>query len=189
MSDCLECGRDCQGARCELCSVEHNAPDTSDLDDYECPECGGPTSGEGVTCSVCRSEKARADGGEELHGTTEQKDQYSDVVEVTLSEYNSVELDSQLLSVSMLDPQDADFGVTVHRDGPDVALAAGTVREIDREDDRPHFHTYHSLSIEQAREIADGLHAAADEAERVLEEAEEDEKDSDSRGFLRRLMS
>jgi hypothetical protein len=115
--------------------------------------------------------------------------QYSDVVEVTPSGYNSVELDSQLLNASIVDGDDLDFGVTVHQDGPDIALSAGTVRERDRDDDRPHIHSYHALSNEQAREIADALHAAADEAERIAEQADEDQTHGESSGFLRRLMS
>lgn len=115
------------------------------------------------------------------------KQQYGDVVEVTPSDYNSVRLESQLINVNLMDEPGLDFGVTVHRDGPDVALASGTIRPTSRDDNRPHIHTYHSLTNEQAREIADALYAAVDEAERVEEEIEEE--NSDQEGFLRRLMS
>lgn len=115
------------------------------------------------------------------------KQQQRDVVEVTPSEYNSVRLDSQLLNVELLNEPGLDFGITVHHDGTDVALASGTIRPTARNDGRPHIHTYHGLTNEQAREIADALYAAADEAARIEEEIEE-EQDSDQEGFLRRLM-
>jgi hypothetical protein len=54
MSNCLDCGMPTKKRRCQTCSVEHNAPSADDHDDYECPDCGGPTSGDGVTCATCR---------------------------------------------------------------------------------------------------------------------------------------
>ena len=40
---------------CQLCAVEQKF-DGVDVDkgDYECPECGGKTSGEDVVCYECR---------------------------------------------------------------------------------------------------------------------------------------
>lgn len=129
--------------------------------------------------------QVRADGGSES-GT---KQQHRDVVEVTPSEYNSAVLKGPLVNVNIVnaDEDGLDFGITIHQDGTDVALAAGTVRELNTADETPHIHTYHALSNEQAREIADALHAAVDEAERIAEEAEDDPGD-DSGGILRRLM-
>lgn len=75
MTGCLNCGRDCDGARCKHCSVEHSAPDH---DTGECPQCGGPSLSDGVACADCRRDKARTDGSEpagEEHGTTEQNDE------------------------------------------------------------------------------------------------------------------
>lgn len=52
MSGCLECGQPTPKARCKLCRVEHTA--ATDHEFYECPDCGGVTSGEDVTCADCR---------------------------------------------------------------------------------------------------------------------------------------
>jgi hypothetical protein len=54
MAGCLDCGMPTQKRRCQTCRVEHNAGDGGSLTDHECPDCGGPTSGEGVTCATCR---------------------------------------------------------------------------------------------------------------------------------------
>lgn len=54
MSGCIDCGRPTQKARCETHRVEHSAGDGGSLTDHECPDCGGPTSGEGVVCNICR---------------------------------------------------------------------------------------------------------------------------------------
>lgn len=56
MSSCQKCGRDTYGKRrwCAECRAEETAPDYTG-GDYECPHCGGRTSGEGVTCRDCRT--------------------------------------------------------------------------------------------------------------------------------------
>lgn len=54
MSDCQCCGMPCMGRWCSSCEVEETAPDLTPSEDYECPHCGGTTSGEGVTCKDCR---------------------------------------------------------------------------------------------------------------------------------------
>jgi hypothetical protein len=52
-STCLKCDMPCQGRWCSTCEVEETAPDL-DSDQHDCPHCGGPTTGEGVTCANCR---------------------------------------------------------------------------------------------------------------------------------------
>lgn len=74
------------------------------------------------------------------------------------------------------------FGVTIHRDGQELALSAGSI--LDEGSDR--VHTYHSLSIEDAREIADELNAAADAAE--MAKNSHPEQPADDTSFLRRLL-
>jgi len=52
MTDCMECGRPTQKARCDQCRVEHAA--STDHEFYECPHCGGTTTGRDVECADCR---------------------------------------------------------------------------------------------------------------------------------------
>ncbi len=56
MSNCQNCGTETYGDKrwCSQCEVEETAPDLTNEEDYECPHCGGRTSGEGVTCADCR---------------------------------------------------------------------------------------------------------------------------------------
>jgi hypothetical protein len=54
---CKNCGAACQGARCRECEQLAAQENRSfDFTDYECPDCGGTTSGRGVTCFECRGE-------------------------------------------------------------------------------------------------------------------------------------
>jgi len=54
-TNCKNCGARCRGDRCRDCEQMHSAEtQLLDLDSYECPDCGGTTSGEGVTCFECR---------------------------------------------------------------------------------------------------------------------------------------
>ncbi|WP_135852596.1 hypothetical protein [Halorussus salinus] len=55
---CKDCGARCIGERCQHCERfqrRQNEDDPlGDHDYYDCPECGGITSGRGVTCADCR---------------------------------------------------------------------------------------------------------------------------------------
>jgi len=55
---CKDCGAQCHGQRCAACE-QTRANERNDLgvgDDYECPECGGTTSGPDVVCFQCRGD-------------------------------------------------------------------------------------------------------------------------------------
>lgn len=70
---CRRCGSPTSRRLCKNCSTavraENEARHGPDPDWYECPECGGSTSGEGVVCYRCRGDdegpELRADGGVE----------------------------------------------------------------------------------------------------------------------------
>ncbi|MFC3476267.1 hypothetical protein [Halobacterium litoreum] len=47
---CLDCGRNCRGARCSTCSVEHGAPE---YESGPCPDCGQETKPAGARCGDC----------------------------------------------------------------------------------------------------------------------------------------
>jgi len=70
---CDRCGSACQGKHCKTCEqlIAQGGRATDDvrttgvgLEDYSCPECGGPTSGQGVVCRTCR-QSVVPDGGSE----------------------------------------------------------------------------------------------------------------------------
>jgi len=57
---CDRCGsRTTRNHLCRECAILDR--DSHDTETYDCPDCGGPTSGEGVTCASCRS--TATDGG------------------------------------------------------------------------------------------------------------------------------
>jgi len=63
MTGCLKCGTSTPRRLCRDCARDERYTGTVERGiEYECPDCGGPTSGEGVTCFECRGE-VRADGG------------------------------------------------------------------------------------------------------------------------------
>ena len=52
---CELCGSRCHGRRCSSCEQIASAEDqVADTEAFECPNCGGTTSGEGVDCYRCR---------------------------------------------------------------------------------------------------------------------------------------
>lgn len=52
---CIQCGAHAHGDLCVDCRLDR-AAENADVDDtdYECPDCGGETSGPDVTCYKCR---------------------------------------------------------------------------------------------------------------------------------------
>ena len=71
MSNCVQCGRPTPRRTCRDCSRADRLEDAADYldgDAYECPSCGGETSGEGVVCYRCRGDGLETDGGERPRG-------------------------------------------------------------------------------------------------------------------------
>jgi hypothetical protein len=53
---CNKCGANCVGRLCQHCERferRQDAPER-DIGHFECPDCGGRTSGKDVTCANCR---------------------------------------------------------------------------------------------------------------------------------------
>lgn len=54
---CEVCGSRCHGRRCATCEKMASAEDQLvDTETFDCPECGGRTSGRGVVCASCRGD-------------------------------------------------------------------------------------------------------------------------------------
>lgn len=106
----------------------------------------------------------------------------TDILNIVTTEYNAARIESELIKgvIYSSDDTDHDFGIQVHQDGPDIALSAGTTYP-----DEPALYTYHGLSIEQAREVADALNEAADNAEAGASERIDVER---SESLLERLL-
>lgn len=61
MAGCQRCGRQTSNSRlCSECArADHYDQCGRDIDWAACPDCGGPTSGEDVTCRHCRRDDDR----------------------------------------------------------------------------------------------------------------------------------
>jgi hypothetical protein len=105
----------------------------------------------------------------------------SDILNITTTEYNAARIESELIKgvIYGSDDDKHEFGIQVHQDGRDIAMSAGTTYP-----DEPALHTYHGLSIEEAREIAASLNEAADRAEDVKAQNEQ----SEGKSLLERLI-
>lgn len=56
MSGCIVCGSPTKYRRCRDCQQADRRSQTVDDKDWsECPDCGGRSSGDGVTCADCRT--------------------------------------------------------------------------------------------------------------------------------------
>lgn len=109
----------------------------------------------------------------------QQEEPPRDVKCVTLSESSHGEARSGLMSATVdTTRDDAEFGVQILQDGSFVGLTSGTTWEGDED-----FKTFHTLTADQAREIAEALETAADDAEEAEASAEESPD-----GFLQRLI-
>jgi hypothetical protein len=123
----------------------------------------------------------------EIVTETSQRDEYgTDVVEVTPTERNRLWLRSELIHRTIEgDELEADIGVQIHQDGRHIALAAGTLDEISNDDVT--LEVYTGLEPTQARELADALYVAADNAEREYD-GEMPEHDEGKSSLLEKLL-
>lgn len=56
---CNRCGKPTSKRQCDQCSLATgDGRVATDYEVYECPACGGETSGEGVRCRHCREVEA-----------------------------------------------------------------------------------------------------------------------------------
>jgi len=107
---------------------------------------------------------------------------WRDVKRLEVTDHCHITLKSELLHTELSAVHDdLETGLTVHRDGEQLAISAGTL-----EGATPDFHTYHGLSVEQARALGEALLDAADDAEAALEAA--DSIDEPESSLLRRLI-
>lgn len=97
-----------------------------------------------------------------------------DVHSATATEYASVTLNTDLLRLE-LDNSDADIGFEVLRDGQSIGVSAGI---LSPNDEPPRVHSYHALTLEEARSFHAALGEAIDDAEDAAEcsESEPDRK-------------
>lgn len=116
------------------------------------------------------------------------EEQYLDTVAVEATENCAIVGRSDLVrfDIDSYDHDDLVCGVTVSQDGSNIAIKAGTLNETEA----PDLHTWNGLTPDAAREIADGLYEAADNAEQAMKGSEADESSTeDERSFIRRLIS
>lgn len=56
MAGCIDCGSPTPNRRCPDCQqANSNTEEVDEKDWAECPDCGGRSSGRGVTCADCRT--------------------------------------------------------------------------------------------------------------------------------------
>lgn len=77
-----------------------------------------------------------------------------------------------------------EFGLQVHKDGSDLAISAGTTYSSDDDNE---LYTYHGLTIEDARALADALNEAAEAAE-VSREKHKERQQERSESLIGRLL-
>lgn len=120
-------------------------------------------------------------------GEVPHPDNYTgDLASIHPTGYAALRIDSPLIhNETMVSAEDEieNFGIEVLQDGTFMGLSAGSFEEPD---ELWNVHTFHSLTPEQAREIADSLNEVADTVEAFQREKEQENEDPDS--FLRRLL-
>jgi len=110
----------------------------------------------------------------------------TDILRVVTDDYTSHRIETPLLaSRNVYDDVNAEFGISVHTDGPDIALSAGTTDE----DGDNQLYTYHQLDVEKTRALAEALTKAADMAEKNQRRIRQRDSGDDGKSFVRRLMS
>jgi len=115
---------------------------------------------------------------------TETNDTDTSEVEFVPSEYANAHFETDFFYADMVEQPADEFGLTVHRDGPHLAISAGTRSKADEQ-----LHVYCSLTPSEAREIAAVLEQVADESEDRQEELKESRNGPENtESFLRSLL-
>ena len=58
---CQDCGAHARGDLCVDCQLDRAVANIdAATTEHECPDCGGETSGKGVTCHLCRDNHVEA---------------------------------------------------------------------------------------------------------------------------------
>lgn len=118
--------------------------------------------------------------------TSQSGEHTSEVLEVTPSEQTRLWLRSELIHRTIeADELVGDVGVGVHQDGRHIALAAGTLDDISNDDVT--LEVYAGLNPDQARDLADALYVAADNAEREYD-GDMPEHDEGESTLLQKLL-
>ena len=110
-----------------------------------------------------------------------------DIQSLHTTEYTAAVIKSNLFHGDIFDDDwsdDLEFGIQVHQDGRDIALSAGSLWTP--EETNADLHTYHGLTVEQARDLATSLEEAADTVEERQNEAES--AATDDGGLIQRLI-
>lgn len=110
-----------------------------------------------------------------------------DILSITPAEGGTAKIQSGSFLGGMVDTwgdNDAEFGVQIHQDGQDIALAAGTTYPNEQETGEK-LYVYCGITAEQALEVSDALEHAAKKAFAARERTE---SEPDSRSLLDRLM-
>jgi hypothetical protein len=111
----------------------------------------------------------------------------TDIVTVTGSRYANARIETPYFVGDMYDRPPQDFGVSIHKDGTDIALGAGTLND----DDDDQLYVYSALTPAQARKLGGALLQCAERAEQQLadtQESEEEAIDDDTTSFIRGLL-
>ena len=129
------------------------------------------------------NEQSAADVGQKTGVEVEHIDGATDVMRTIDQGYTAGQIKAgPLTGHYVLD--DVRSGLTIHQDGPNIALSAGTINHDQSETE---LYTYHAITPNQAREIAEMLNHVADEAEEILQSEDQSEKQGQE-NFIRRLL-
>jgi len=116
-----------------------------------------------------------------------EEDYATDIITVTSSQYANARVETPYFVGDMYDRPPQDFGVSIHKDGTDIALGAGTLHD----DDDDQLYVYSALTPAQARKLGGALIQCAERAEEQLaadEKTEAEPIDEGTTSFIRRLL-
>jgi len=108
--------------------------------------------------------------------------EYTDVERFDSTEYAVGRIRTEYINGN-IEMDQAEFGIRIHRDGPNIGLCAGT-----KTADKPALTLFHDMTPEQARAIGQTLQDVADKAEQRQEELAEHDRTADTESFIRRLL-